>query len=440
MNLRSLYETPSYVGGFEATDTDHVRDLITRVSITGRELLNQQESGEALAAYGIPVVQTVTATNVEEAVARAAEIGYPVVLKLLSRTITHKSEVGGVRCNISDDATVRKVWEEIRRAVPEKNFDGISIQPMVRSDEYELILGSTVDPQFGAVVLFGAGGQFVELLQDHAVELPPLNTTLARSMIERTRIGKILQGSRGRKPIDLAKLEQLIVRFSQLVVEQPRIKEIDINPLLVSSEQIIAVDARIVLHPAATQNSELPKPTIRPYPTQYVTNWTLRDGTTVRIRPIRPEDEPMMVRFHKTLSDQTLHFRYFGGLTLNYRIAHERLTRICFIDYDREMALVGETTDEAAQTREIIAVARMTRYRDLNQADLAVLVSDAWQNLGLGTQLTRLLMDVARRENIEALIADILPENRIMQRVFKSLGFRLRHSLEEEVVKAEVRL
>jgi acetyltransferase len=316
----------------------------------------------------------------------------------------------------------------------------VTVQTMVRSRGYELILGSSLDPQFGPVILFGSGGELVEVVKDRALALPPLNTTLARRLMERTRIFTALQGVRGRKPVNLAALEEFIVRFSQLVAEQPWIKEIDINPLLASEEQVLALDGRIILHPAGSRESQLPRPAIRPYPAEYSRRWVMRDGTSVLIRPIRPEDEPMMVQFHQTLSEQSVYFRYFHMLQLNQRIAHERLTRICFIDYDREMALVAEREDPQTGSREIVAVGRMTKLHGVNEAEIAFIVSDAYQNRGLGSQLVRMLLDVARQEKLERLLADILPENRAMQRVFKNLGFRLRHSLEDEVVKAEITL
>ena len=213
-----------------------------------------------------------------------------------------------------------------------------------REDSYELIIGSSVDPQFGPVILFGAGGQLVEVFNDSAVALPPLNTTLARRLMEQTKIYQALQGVRGRPPADLEALEMLLVRVSQLVIEQPLIKELDINPMLVSeptsAHPLIALDARMALYPADVDSTQVPKPAIRPYPTQYVKHWQLRDGTAVTIRPIRPEDEPLLVKFHHTLSEESVYFRYFHLMTLSHRIAHDRLTRICFIDYDREMALV----------------------------------------------------------------------------------------------------
>src|SRR5262249_40146154 len=198
-----------------------------------------------------------------------------------------------------------------------------------QANGYELILGSSVDSQFGPVLLFGSGGQLVEVYKDRALTLPPLNTTLAQRLMEQTQIFKALKGVRGRKPVDLMALAGLLVRFSQLIIEQTDISEIDINPLIASSERLLALDARVVLH-NPKKVTQIPKPAIRPYPTQYVSDWTMKDGQVVTIRPIRPEDEPLMVQFHSTLSDRTVYLRYFASLSLSSRIAHERLLRICF--------------------------------------------------------------------------------------------------------------
>ena len=219
-----------------------------------------------------------------------------------------------MQLNLSSEDAVRNAYRSIKVAVSTnvgaEHFQGVTVQPMIPLDGYELILGSSLDPQFGPVLLFGSGGQLVEVYQDHALALPPLTTTLAQRMMEQTRIFAALKGTRGRPPIDLVALEQLLVRFSYLISEQRRIKEIDINPLLVSSERLLALDARVVLHSAEVKEDQLPRLAIRPYPQQYVQPWTLPDNTQITIRPIRPEDEPLMIKFHETLSDRSVYFRW----------------------------------------------------------------------------------------------------------------------------------
>jgi acetyltransferase len=358
-NLKGLYETPVLHELSGEPKREIANQIVDEVRKSGRTILTEFESKQLLSAYGIPTVQTEIAATEEEAVKAAAAIGYPIVLKLYSLTITHKTDVGGVQLNLRDEVAVRKAFNAIKDAVTAKagaqHFQGVTVQPMAKLDGYEVIIGSSVDSQFGPVLLFGTGGQLVEVFKDRALALPPLNTTLARRMMEQTKIYTALKGVRGRKPVDLAALEELMVRFSQLVVEQPWIREIDINPLLASSDRLLALDARVVLHPADTPESKLSKPAIRPYPIQYVAPWILKGGEEVQIRPIRPEDEPLMVKFHQKLSERTVYMRYFQPLKLSQRTAHERLTRICFVDYDREMALVTVRRGDDGEP-EIIAV------------------------------------------------------------------------------------
>ncbi len=294
--------------------------------------------------------------------------------------------------------------------------------------------------QFGPILLFGAGGQLVEVFKDRSLGLPPLNTTLARRMMEQTKIFEAFKGVRGEKPVDVTALEQLMVNFSFLVVEQPWIKEIDINPLLVSSDNIIALDARIILHNPKLKEDQLPQPSIRPYPAQYIFDWKLKDGTPVTIRPIRPEDEPHLVRFHETLSDSTVYFRYMHQITLPQRIAHDRLARICFIDYDREMALVVERKKSKIGPPEIIAVGRLSKLHGTNEAEFAVIISDQYQRQGLGTVLLKKLIDIAKVEKIDRIVAELLPENAGMNRVMDKVGFKFHHDIDEGIVRSELKL
>ncbi|MGB7864263.1 MAG: GNAT family N-acetyltransferase, partial [Candidatus Sulfotelmatobacter sp.] len=364
----------------------------------------------------------------------------PVVLKVFSETITHKTDIGGVKLNLQEEKAVRLAYRSIQSSVTEKaglnQFSGVTIEPMVKLDGYELILGSSIDPQFGPVILFGSGGRLVEVYRDRCLALPPLNTTLAQRMMEQTKIFTALKGVRGRKPVDMAALEQLLVRFSQLVVEQPWIAEIDINPLLASPERLLALDARIVLHGPAVTFDQLPKPAIRPYPLQYVAPWTMKDGKQITIRPIRPEDEPLMVKFHETLSDRSVYLRYFCSLSLSRRVAHERLLRICFGDYDREMALVADLTEPGTGEHKIMGVGRMSKLHSGNEAEVAVLVSDQYQKLGLGYELLRRVIQIARDEKLSQVSAEMLTDNVAMQIVMKRLGFRVRASDDLTSVRA----
>ncbi|SPE29188.1 fragment of acetyl-CoA synthetase (ADP-forming) alpha and beta chains (part 2) [Candidatus Sulfopaludibacter sp. SbA3] len=462
-NLRGLYETPDMPeesAGW-APDRKLVAEIIGRARGESRSILTEFESKQLLAAYGIPTAQTIIATDAAAAVKAANQIGYPIVLKLYSETITHKTDVGGVQLNLGTAEAVERAFNAIQASVAEKvgaqHFQGVTVQPMIKlKDAYELIIGSSLDPQFGPVLLFGTGGQLVEVFKDRSLGLPPLNTTLARRMMEQTKIYKALKGVRGRKPVDLQALELkgvrgrkpvdlqalevLMVRFSALVAEQRWIKEIDINPLLASPDGLIALDARVVVHGPEVTLDQVPKTAIRAYPTRYVASWTTKDGNPVTIRPIRPEDEPAMVKFHETLSERSVYLRYFHFMNLEQRVTHERLTRICFIDYDREMALVAEGRNPASGEPEILGVGRMSKIHGTNDAEVAVLISDKFQGRGLGKELLARLLIVGADEKLTRLTADILPDNRDVMRICEKLGFSLKHSLEDEVVRAEFQL
>jgi acetyltransferase len=451
-NLKRLYETPMPGSGGDI-DTAAAQAIIDAVRSSRRTILTEYESKKLLMAYGIPTVPTEIATSEDDAVAIADGMGYPIVLKLHSETITHKTDVGGVQLNLRDGQAVRDAFRLIKASVTARasaaDFLGVTVQPMAKLDGYEIILGSSTDVQLGPVLLFGTGGQLVEVYKDRALGLPPLNSILARRMMEQTKIYTALKGVRGRNAVDLDALEQIMVRFSYLVTDLPWIKEIDINPLLAKPAVVegtitgqggtglLALDARVVLHDPSTKESELPKGAIRPYPTKYARPYTLHDGTEVLIRPIRPEDEPLLVEFHETLSEQSVYLRYFHAIPLSERIAHERLTRIVFNDYDREMALVAVKRDDAHK-QHVIGVGRLIRLRGGKEAEFAILISDAYQQQGLGKELLSRLVQIGQAEGVARITADILPDNVGMIRVSEQLGFKTKYSAEDGVVKADL--
>jgi acetyltransferase len=453
-NLRALYETPALVPETDATarppagpDRQRAADLLSGARQQGRTLLNEWEAKQVLLAYGIPVVPTRMASSGAEAEAAAEAMGYPVVVKLLSATLTHKSDVGGVQLNLRDREGVARAFRAMQATITDRfgaeAFTGVTVQPMLEQPEaYELIVGSSIDPQFGPVILFGTGGHLVEVYRDSAVALPPLNTTLARRLMEQTRIYTALRGVRGREAVDLDAVERLLVRVSQLVLEHPAILELDINPLRVTpggdAGAPVALDARILLQSTSGACCFNPRPAIRPYPSQYVLHRLLPDGSPVTIRPIRPEDEPLIVSFHRTLSEQSIYFRYFHLMSLSHRIAHERLTRICFTDYDREMALVVDRAEPEGGEHTLLGVGRLSRLHGENAAEFAMLIADPWQRQGLGTTLLELLLEIGREEGLERICAEILPANRAMQRICQTLGFRLRTG--PDAVVAEINL
>ena len=440
-NLNSLYETPHW-GANMHPDRQTVSKIIEDVRASGRTILTEAESKQLLQAYSIPTVQTILANSAEQAVEVADQIGYPVVLKLNSETITHKTDVGGVKLNLRSADAVREAYQAIESSVTEMytadDFKGVSVQPMIDlSEAYELILGATPDPQFGPVLLFGTGGTLVEVYKDRMLGLPPLNSSLARRMMQRTKIYKALEGIRGRKPIDLEKLESLMVNFSHLVVEQKWIKEIDINPLMVSAERIIALDARVILYETEVTEEKLPQLAIRPYPSQYEKVWTLKNGLQLGVRPIRPEDEPMMVDFHRRLSEESVYLRYFSALKFSQRVAHSRLIRVCHVDYDRDIALIITYQKEDGE-HEIVAAGRLTKSHGLNEGEYSMLIADDWQKLGIGTLLLKQLVQIGRDENLKQITADILPTNTGMMRVTEKAGFTMTH--EEGLIKARLEL
>jgi acetyltransferase len=447
-NLLELYETPvhgywDFLGKGKGKSPSHqAQALIQEIREQGRTLLNEHESKQLLSFYGIPVVGTFLGKSVEEAVQHAKKIGFPVVLKLFSETITHKTDVGGVKLNLQNEDAVAKAFSEIVQSVSDivgpEHFQGVTIQKMVKLDGYELILGSSIDEQFGPVILFGTGGQLVEVFKDRAMTLPPLTSTLARFLMEKTKIYEALEGVRGRKPVNIPELIDILVRFSHLISENRWIKECDINPLFASPNQIIALDARIVLQDLATKESALPRLSIRPYPQNYVSPVALKNGLSVTLRPILPEDEPLVVAFHKDLSENSVRQRYYEFISLDQRIAHERLVRICFNDYDRDLAIVAEIDD--AGTRKIVGLGRLSRIPGTRTAILHMIIRDGYHHIGLGTILLEHLIRCAREEKWDEIIATILSENEGMIKICQRTGFKTKSDSKTGLVSARLRL
>lgn len=438
--LATLYETPeSFVPksyAKKAKEVELVKKIIQEARKSNHLILSENEAKEVLKAFHIPVVITEIAQTKDEAVKLAEKIGFPVVVKLMSHIITHKTDVGGVKINIKSAEEVKTAFEEIQKnaEIAHKGaFEGVSIQTFVKmADGYELILGSSIDPQFGPVILFGMGGQLVEVFKDSALTLPPLTSTLARNLMEKTKIYTALKGVRGRKSINLSKLQEILVNFSNLLVEFPEIAECDINPLAATPEGIIALDARIVLHDPKIPIEKLPKIAIRPYPMQYVEEWKLRNKSPIMIRPIRPEDEPLMVQFFKHLSEKSVLERYFQVLSYDELTRHDRLIGVCFNDYDREIALVCENESE----KSIIAVARLSKIPGANNATFAILIQDEYHHQGLGTHLLEKLLHVAKEEKIENVIATMRKENEEMKKICQKLGFVLKEQKQTPYVVA----
>jgi len=441
-NLRALYETPVLLtGSTEEIRRERVEAVLREVREAGRTLLTEVEAKEILSSYGIPVVEIRLAKNEEEAV---AFLQSSVVLKGNAEITRDKGAADQVKFDSRAPAEMRTAYRSIQKQVGNladaDAFQAVTVQKMISSDGVELSLGKRIDPNFGPIILFGAGGQLVEVWCDRAIGLPPLNATLAKRLMERTRIYAALNGGVGRPQADLDALEKLLIRFSQLVAEQPLIKEIDVNPLLASPRGVIVLDARMILAEPDQPAASLSKLVIRPYPTQYVREWKLANGTLVVIRPIRPEDEPLAIDFHKSLSEETLHLRYFGFLEGEALIAHERLVQICFSDYDREINLVAERIQPGRNQRQIVAIARLIKSYGANEAELAIVISDDWQGKGLGTKLVRDLLEIGCTEGLERIVGYVLPENYVMQRICRKQGFEVRFDRSRDVFKAEIEL
>jgi len=425
-NLELLYETPAQLSVDQAPPKSHLKALISRLAREGVTTLSEANSKRFLSNYGIPITKPYMAENVETAIRLANEIGYPVVLKIASHDIIHKTEVGGVATGIDSDQKLRTEYEAMMQRVkiawPEAKILGMTVQKMIENIDYELILGARKDRDFGSVILFGMGGVGAEIFRDFSIKLPPLNQTLARRLMEDTKVYGMIQGYRGKQPADMRQLEEIIVSFSNMIVDFPEIAEIDVNPLAISGGKAYALDARIVLDRSALDH---PPPfshlVITPYPTRYVIPWRLRDGTEVLLRPIRPEDEPLEHEMLTTLSEETLRGRFFQVIK---NITHEMLIRYCNIDYDREMAIVGEVRE--AEKRRIIGIGRLIIEPDFKKGEFAVVVHDDYQRKGLGYKLVDMVIGIAHEKGLEKMYGIVLTDNRAMLRICQELGFRLR--------------
>jgi acetyltransferase len=308
---------------------------------------------------------------------------------------------------------------QVEERVPRAHIEGITIQKMIEAIDYELILGSKKDNDFGAVILFGMGGITAELIRDFSIGLPPLNQTLAKRLMEETKAYKLIQGWRGKPPANLEDLEETLVNFSNLIVDFPEIAEIDINPLAISEGKPCALDARIILDKDYIESAyPYPHLVITPYPTRFIMPWRLLDGTEVVLRPIRPEDEPLEREFLSTLSEESLRTRFFSAFK---DISHQWLVMFCNIDYDRHIAIVAEVKED--EERKIIGVARVIIDPDFNSGEIAVLVHDRVQRKGVGRKLMEMVIKIARWKGLHEIYGDVLTDNANMLRLCRRLGF-----------------
>jgi acetyltransferase len=419
---RALMETPPSVPEDFVPDTAAARALIDRALAGGREWLTEPEAKELLAAYGIPVAATRIVADAAQAVTAAEAIGFPVAVKILSPDLTHKSDVGGVALDLADAVQVQAAVETMRgriaEAAPRARIEGFVVQPMIRRPHaHELIVGASEDAQFGLVILFGHGGTAVEVIADRALALPPLNMRLAHDLIAQTRVSGLLSGYRDRPPADLDAIAVTLIKVAQLVIDLAEVAELDINPLLADQHGVIALDARVrVARATAPPERRL---AIRPYPKDLENEIKLTGGRTLLLRPIRPEDEPMLIAaFHK-LSPENVRLRFFAPVK---ELTHDTAAGLTQIDYDREMALVL-AEDARPGAAELYAVARFSTDPDQEKAEFALTVRDDVTGRGFGPLLMRRLIDYARERGIGEIFGHVLRENGAMLAICRSLGF-----------------
>jgi acetyltransferase len=424
-NLETLYETPKDVAIQLPYDRAEAKRRFVATRFAAGGVLAEDVSKELLASYGIPVTQPLTAASAAEAVAIASRIGYPVVLKVRSPDITHKTDVGGVALDLDGAEMVMAAYNHIARSVgerrPDARLDGVTVQKMIEAeDALELILGIKKDPVFGTVIMAGMGGVGAELLADRNLGFPPLNERLAMRMLESLRMWPLLNGYRGRKPVDVAALVQVLIRLSYLAADYPEITELDINPLLCTPAEVVALDARVVVDRAlvGVEAEPFAHLALRPYPEKFVKEIVLKDGTAVTLRPIRPEDEPLWLAMLGSCSKETIYsrFRYLFDWS-----THEVATRYCYIDYAREIAIVAEIAAEGRRT--LIGVGRLVADPSHEEGEYGVLVVDAWQNKELGGILTDYCIEIARGWKLKRIVAQTTTDNQPMITVFERRGF-----------------
>jgi acetyltransferase len=422
-NLQQHYETPAERDiNISPKHKKTVDAIVAKALEKKRYLLNEGESKTFLDMYGIPTTKPYAAESEEDAVKQAERVGNPVVMKILSPEITHKSDVGGVTVDLQCEEAVREAYktmmETVKKNAPEAEIMGVTIQKMVSQKGVELILGSKKDAVFGSVILFGMGGIYTELFKDRSIGFPPLNQVLIHRIIEKTKAYTLLKGFRNIPPANLQKLEETMITFSQMIIDHPEIKEVDINPLIINKDEIIAVDARIILDKKPKGKPHL---IIAPYPTHFVKKVKLKDGTEVLLRPIKPEDEYLWLDMFKTFSEQTVRYRFFRIIR---DTPHEMRTRYCNNDYDREVGIVAELEEEGK--RRFLGVSRLiVEPGSQDSAEFAMVVSDKWHRQGLGTEFMKQTIYVARHKKLKKIHGVVLKDNLPMMNLVKEFNFRI---------------
>ncbi len=421
-NQESLMETPRSVSESFTPDVEKARAIVKQALAEERYTLSEPEAKAVLGAYGVPVVRTEVARTPEEAAAMAEDMGYPVVLKIISPQITHKSDVGGVALNLKSKAgvehTAREMLVKVAQHHPDAELLGFSVQQMAeRAGAHELIVGVATDQAFGPVILFGQGGKAVEVISDRAVGLPPLNMALAKDLVSQTRVWKLLQGYRDEPAADIDAICLTLIKISQLVTDLGEVAELDINPLFADARGVLALDARITVK--ACQGSGADRLAIHPYPSELEESLKLADGLDVRVRPIRPEDEPEHHVFISKLSPEDIRYRFFGMVR---EIPHSQMARLTQIDYDREMAFIAQLVDAAGET-ETIGVVRAAIDPDNERGEFAIVIRSDMKGKGLGRALMAKMIGYLRGHKVQKMVGQVLPDNKGMLALAERLGF-----------------
>jgi acetyltransferase len=437
-NQRLLMQAPPPLTQRKPPDLAAARALIDAALASNRTLLSGAESRRLLSAFHVAVAPTRLARSAGEAAGAAAALGYPVAMKIASPDITHKTDVGGVRLNLATETEVRAAYGAMRQDVsarlPDARIEGVTLEPMVvKPHGRELVAGLVQDPVFGPAVAFGSGGTAVEVHRDRAVALPPLNAFLASEMIGATRVSRMLGAFRGMPPANLAALEEVLLRISEMACELPEIAELDVNPLVADESGAVALDARVVLRPRAPQAARYAHMAIHPYPADLERDLRLADGSALTLRPIRPEDAQMEIAFVNRLSEASRYFRFMGALR---ELTPAMLARFTQIDYDREMALVALSATSAGE--EEVGVARYVINPDGMSAEFAIVVADDWQGRGLGGRLLQALTEVARTRGLHSLVGYVLAQNGAMLGLVSRLGFRVETDPHDPGIKRAV--
>ncbi len=427
VNLQTLFETPKEIPVSFSYDRDEIRKRYQKEVFPKSKILTEDDAKALISDYGIPTTHPIVAGSEDEAVRCAREKEYPVVLKIHSPDILHKSDAGGVALNLKNDEMVRAAYRHILEAVsikePKAKIEGITVQKMIKTrNGIEMIMGIKKDPVFGTLILVGMGGITSELFKDHRLEFPPLNQNLALQMLKQLKIWPLLEGYRNNEPKNVNKLIEVLIRLSYLAADFPEIKELDLNPVIVTGEDVIALDAQIVVDQEALQKQtpEFSHLVLRPYPERLIKESRLRDGTKVILRPIKPEDEPLWLEMLSSCSKESIYSRFRYDFFFD---SHEVATQFCFIDYDREIGIVAET--EVNGRKKLIGVGRNISDPDMEIAEYAVLVTDDWQNKDLGYLLTSYCIEIAQNAGIKRIVAETTRDNRPMVTLFRKLGFTI---------------